>query len=97
MVVHAYGMPAKMKELMAIAKAYQIPIIEDAAEALGAKYRGQPAGSLGKMGVLSFNNNKSITTFGGGALLTKSREVYEKAKFLATQAREDRPFMSITR
>ncbi len=91
-VVHAYGMPAKMEELVAIAKAYTIPIIEDAAEALGAKYKGQAAGSVGEMGVLSFNNNKSITTFGGGALLTKSKAVYEKAKFLATQAREDRPF-----
>jgi dTDP-4-amino-4,6-dideoxygalactose transaminase len=91
-VVHAYGMPAKMEELAGIAKTYNIPIIEDAAEALGAKYKGQPAGNLGEMGVLSFNNNKSITTFGGGALLVKSREVYEKAKFLATQAREDRPF-----
>ena len=87
-LVHAYGMPAKMREILAIAKAYQIPVIEDAAEALGAKYGGQPAGSLGEMGVLSFNNNKSITTFGGGALLTRSKEVYEKAKFLATQARD---------
>ncbi len=91
-VVHAYGMPAKMEEIVAIAKAFGIPIIEDAAEALGAKYKGQVTGSLGEIGVLSFNSNKSITTFGGGALLTKSREVYEKAKFLATQAREDRPF-----
>lgn len=91
-VVHAYGMPAKMEDLVSIAKAYTIPIIEDAAEALGAKYKGQPAGSIGEIGILSFNNNKSITTFGGGVLLTKSREVYEKVKFLATQAREVRPF-----
>lgn len=91
-VVHAYGMPAKMDELVGIARTYNIPIIEDAAEALGAKYKDQPAGNLGEMGVLSFNNNKSITTFGGGALLLKSKEVYGKAKFMATQAREDLPF-----
>ncbi len=91
-VVHAYGMPAKMREIGSITKPFGIQIIEDAAEALGATYFGQPAGSLGDIGVISFNNNKTITTFGGGALLTKSKAIYDKVKFWAAQAREDRPF-----
>jgi UDP-N-acetylbacillosamine transaminase len=91
-VVHAYGMPAKMKEIEAITKPLGIKIIEDAAEALGSIYFGQSAGSLGDIGVLSFNNNKTITSFGGGALLTKSKSIYDKVKFWATQAREAQPY-----
>ena len=89
--VHLYGMPAKMDEIRSLAAKYDIPIIEDAAEALGSIYHGQPAGSLGDMGILSFNGNKIITTSGGGALLSNNREYIEKAKFLATQARDPAP------
>ncbi len=91
-VVHAYGMPAQMEQITLISKEFGVPIIEDAAEALGGLYKGLPLGSIGDIGVLSFNNNKSMTTFGGGALLTRSHDVYEKVKFLATQAREALPF-----
>jgi dTDP-4-amino-4,6-dideoxygalactose transaminase len=89
--VHLYGMPAKMAEIRQIGSKYGIPIIEDAAEALGSVYNGQPAGSLGDMGILSFNGNKIITTSGGGALLSNNEEYIEKAKFLATQARDEAP------
>ncbi|MBN1416834.1 MAG: aminotransferase class I/II-fold pyridoxal phosphate-dependent enzyme [Bacteroidales bacterium] len=90
-VVHLYGMPAKMDEIIAIADKYGIPVIEDAAEALGSKYKGKPLGSIGKVGVLSFNGNKIITTSGGGALISDDRELIEKARFLATQARDKAP------
>ncbi len=90
-VVHLYGMPAKMDELLEIANHFNIPIIEDAAEALGSKINGKPCGGFGKMGILSFNGNKIITTSGGGALLSKEGKLIEKAKFLATQAREKAP------
>jgi dTDP-4-amino-4,6-dideoxygalactose transaminase len=89
--VHLYGMPAKMAEISAIANKYDIPIIEDAAEALGSKYNGEQCGSLGDMGILSFNGNKIITTSGGGALLSDNEAYIEKAKFLATQARDAAP------
>ena len=90
-VVHLYGMPARMDEIMAIANKYDIPVIEDAAEALGSRYRGKPLGSFGKFGILSFNGNKIITTSGGGALISDDSEMIEKARFLATQARDKAP------
>jgi dTDP-4-amino-4,6-dideoxygalactose transaminase len=91
-VVHSYGMPAKMDELTSISKRFSVPIIEDAAEALGAKYKGKPAGILADIGVLSFNSNKTITSFGGGALLVKTKEQFDKVKFLAGHSRESRPY-----
>ena len=90
-VVHLYGMPAKMKEIMAIAQRYGIPVIEDAAEALGSFIDGQACGSFGDFGVLSFNGNKIITTSGGGALLSNDTKALEKARFLATQAKDHAP------
>lgn len=90
-VVHLYGMPAKMGEIKGISKRYDIPIIEDAAEALGSKYKDKTAGSFGRFGILSFNGNKIITTSSGGALLSNFKEDIEKARFLATQARDDAP------
>lgn len=89
--VHLYGMPAKMDEIMAIATKYDIPVIEDSAEALGSSYKGQKCGTFGTMSILSFNGNKIITTSGGGALVTKSKEVKDKAVFLSTQARDNAP------
>jgi dTDP-4-amino-4,6-dideoxygalactose transaminase len=89
--VHLYGMPAKMEELTSIAEKYEIEIIEDAAEALGSTYKGKPAGSFGKFGVLSFNGNKIITTSGGGALISENAEQIQKARFLSTQARDSAP------
>lgn len=92
MVVHTYGMPAKMEEIMTIASNEGIPIIEDAAESLGASYKGKLTGTMGGIGIYSFNNNKSITTYGGGALLTNNSQWAEKARFLASQARESQPY-----
>ena len=90
-VVHLYGMPAKMDEIQAIAKEFDIPLIEDAAEALGSTYKGKACGTFGRFGVLSFNGNKIITTSGGGALVCHSEEDKAKAVFLSTQARDDAP------
>ena len=90
-IVNLYGMPAKMDEILAIAKKYEITLIEDAAEALGATYKGQKCGSFGDFGILSFNGNKIITTSGGGALVCKTEELKQKAIFLATQARDNAP------
>jgi len=84
-------MPVMMDEIITIAKKYEIPIIEDAAEALGSSYNGQKCGSFGEIGILSFNGNKIITTSGGGALLSNNEEYCQKATFLATQARDDAP------
>ena len=89
--VHLYGMPYKVDEINAISRKYDIPVIEDSAEALGSTYNGFHCGSLGDMGILSFNGNKIITTSGGGALLTKSEARKKKAVFLATQARDNAP------
>ena len=90
-LVHLYGMPAKLDEIMRIADNYDIPVIEDAAEALGSKYNNQQLGTFGKLGVYSFNGNKIITTSGGGALLCKDKVLIEKAKFFATQSRDHAP------
>jgi dTDP-4-amino-4,6-dideoxygalactose transaminase len=86
--VHLYGMPANMKDILSIAGKYEIPVIEDAAEALGSRYIGKKAGSFGLMGILSFNGNKIITTSGGGALISDDKDFIDKARFLATQARD---------
>ncbi len=89
--VHLYGMPYKAKEINAIAKTYDIPVIEDSAEALGSTYFDQKCGTLSDIGILSFNGNKIITTSGGGALVTKTKALKDKAVFLSTQARDDAP------
>ena len=90
-VVHLYGMPAEIIKLIEIAKKYEIPVIEDAAEALGSKYNGKACGTFGDMGILSFNGNKIITTSGGGALASDNIEYIKQARFLATQARDNAP------
>lgn len=89
--VHLYGMPAQVERIVAIANQYEIPLIEDAAEALGSTYKGKKLGVFGDFGILSFNGNKIITTSGGGALLTNNSTWSEKAKYLSTQARD--PFV----
>ncbi|MRT93416.1 DegT/DnrJ/EryC1/StrS aminotransferase family protein [Ancylomarina sp. 16SWW S1-10-2] len=90
--VHLYGMPAKMKEIKEIANFYSIPIVEDAAEALGSTLDGIKMGAWGKLGVLSFNGNKIITTSGGGALVSDDETLIEKSRFLASQSRDDAPY-----
>lgn len=90
--VHLYGMPAKMDEIIAVADKYQIPILEDVAEALGSRYKGAYCGTLGEVAALSFNGNKMITTSGGGALICSSEERKKEAMFYATQARENFPY-----
>jgi len=90
-MVHLYGMPAKIDEIMAIANKYDIPVVEDAAEALGSTYKGKACGTFGLFGILSFNGNKIITTSGGGALVSENKELIDKARFLATQARDNAP------
>jgi len=87
-VVHLYGMPAKIEEIVTIAKKYEVKLIEDAAEALGSTYKGRQCGTFGDYGVLSFNGNKIITTSGGGALICGSQEDKDRAVFLASQAKE---------
>lgn len=89
--VHLYGMPAKMDEIMAIADRYGIPVLEDAAEALGSEYKGRKCGTFGAYGALSFNGNKMITTSGGGALVCSTDEEKQRIMFYATQARENAP------
>ena len=89
--VHLYGVPYKIEEVRAIANKYEIHILEDSAEALGSSYKGQKCGTFGDIGVLSFNGNKIITTSSGGALVTNTLEIKERATFLATQSREKAP------
>jgi dTDP-4-amino-4,6-dideoxygalactose transaminase len=91
-IVHLFGMPAKMKELTEIATRYQIDIIEDAAEAVGSLYDGKNCGTLGTVGIYSFNGNKIITTGGGGALVSSDMLTIQRARYLSTQAREDLPY-----
>ena len=90
-VVDLYGMPAQLDEIIDIANSYSIPVIEDAAEALGSTFGGKICGTFGSIGILSFNGNKIITTSGGGAMLSDKKEFCEKALFLATQARDKAP------
>ncbi|RZJ76863.1 MAG: pyridoxal phosphate-dependent aminotransferase [Flavobacterium sp.] len=89
--VHLYGMPYKAEAIREIADKYRIPVLEDSAEALGSTYKGQKCGTFGDIGVLSFNGNKIITTSGGGAMVTKTKEAKDKAVFLSTQARDNAP------
>jgi len=89
--VHLYGMPANMNAIMVVANEFGIPVLEDAAESLGATYHGKACGTFGKMGVLSFNGNKIITTSGGGALISNDENFVTRARFLATQARDIAP------
>jgi dTDP-4-amino-4,6-dideoxygalactose transaminase len=89
--VHLYGMPFKVEEIMAISIKYDIPLLEDSAEALGSTYKGQKCGTFGTFGVLSFNGNKIITTSGGGALVCKNESDKERAVFFATQSRDNAP------
>ncbi|MCA6073406.1 aminotransferase class I/II-fold pyridoxal phosphate-dependent enzyme [Fulvivirga sedimenti] len=90
-LVHLYGMPAMINEVMEIAARYEIPVIEDAAEALGSRYQERALGTFGVMGVYSFNGNKIITTSGGGALVSDNESLINRARFLATQARDPAP------
>ena len=90
--VYLYGMPAKLDEIMAVADKYDIPVIEDAAEGFGSRYKGRTCGTFGKYGVLSFNGNKMITTSGGGALICPDAESKKEIMFYATQAREAYPY-----
>jgi len=89
--VHLYGMPSKMDEIQKIADEYNVSVIEDAAEALGSKFKNQNCGTFGEMAALSFNGNKIITTSGGGALVSKNKHYIDQARFLSTQARDEAP------
>ena len=90
-LVHLYGMPCRMTEIMEVARKFEIPVIEDAAEALGSTYKKQKLGTFGDIGIFSFNGNKIITTSGGGAMVSRNKEWIQKAKFLSTQARDPAP------
>lgn len=90
--VYLYGMPAKIEEIMAVANKYEIPVVEDAAEGLGSRYKGQTCGTFGRYGVLSFNGNKMITTSGGGALICPDAVAKQEIMYYATQAREAYPY-----
>ncbi|WP_294248267.1 aminotransferase class I/II-fold pyridoxal phosphate-dependent enzyme [uncultured Chryseobacterium sp.] len=90
-VVHLYGMPAKMDEILSIAHEFEIDLIEDAAEALGSTYKNRPCGTFGRFGILSFNGNKIITTSGGGAMACRTQEDKDQTVFLSTQARDNAP------
>jgi pyridoxal phosphate-dependent aminotransferase EpsN len=91
LLVHLYGMPARLTELLALAQEFNLPVLEDAAEALGAQWQHQPLGGFGRVGVFSFNGNKILTTSGGGALVTYDKALAERARFLATQAKDPAP------
>lgn len=90
-IVNLYGQPAKMDELLTICNQYEVPIIEDAAESLGATYKGKASGTFGKFGIYSFNGNKIITTSGGGAVISNDTNAIHRARFLATQAKDVAP------
>jgi dTDP-4-amino-4,6-dideoxygalactose transaminase len=94
--VHLYGMPARIDKILAVARKYDIPVLEDAAESLGSEYAGQKCGAFGELACLSFNGNKMITTSGGGALVCSNPLQAEKAKFYATQARDPAPYYQHT-
>ncbi|RSK35969.1 DegT/DnrJ/EryC1/StrS family aminotransferase [Hymenobacter metallilatus] len=91
-LVHLYGMPCRLHEVLTVAREYGVPVLEDAAEALGSRYQGQPLGTFGDVGVFSFNGNKILTTSGGGALVTNRPDWAEKVRFWATQARDPAPY-----
>ncbi|MCJ8009126.1 DegT/DnrJ/EryC1/StrS family aminotransferase [Lederbergia wuyishanensis] len=91
-VVNLYGQSAKMQEILAICNRYNVPIIEDAAESLGSEYQGRKSGTLGEFGIFSFNGNKIVTTSGGGMLVSDNVEAIQKARFLATQAKDPAPY-----
>lgn len=90
-LVHLYGQSAKLDEILSLCNHYDVPIIEDAAESLGSTYKGKASGTFGRFGIYSFNGNKIITTSGGGMLVSNDTEAIDKAKFLATQARDPAP------
>lgn len=91
-LVHSYGVPAKITEILSICKEFDIKVVEDAADALGATYNGQKLGTFGDIGIISFNGNKIITTSGGGVLVSKNKEYVERAKYLSNQAKENLPY-----
>ncbi|MEO5602548.1 MAG: aminotransferase class I/II-fold pyridoxal phosphate-dependent enzyme, partial [Cyclobacteriaceae bacterium] len=91
-VVHLYGMPARMDKIMEVSHKHNIPVLEDAAEALGSRYQGKPAGTFGEAGILSFNGNKIITTSGGGALFSSNAKLIEKARYMRQEAKEPLPY-----
>ena len=91
-IAEMYGMPAKLDEIVAIAKEFDIPLVEDSAEAFGSRYNGRMCGTFGDYGILSFNGNKMITTSGGGAIVCHTEEAKKRALFYATQAREPFPY-----
>jgi dTDP-4-amino-4,6-dideoxygalactose transaminase len=95
-VVHLFGMPAQMEKIMELSKRYNVPVVEDSAEALGSNYQGRPLGTMGKAGVLSFNGNKIITTSGGGALFSEDAQLIARARYYASEAREPVPFYEHT-
>jgi dTDP-4-amino-4,6-dideoxygalactose transaminase len=92
LLIHLYGMPAKLDEILEIAYKYDIPLIEDAAESLGSHFKNKQLGTFGKIGIYSFNGNKIITTGSGGALVSHNKSFIEKATFLASQAKNDTPY-----
>ena len=91
-VVHLFGMPARMKEILEISQKYEIPIIEDASESVGSRINDQFCGTFGDIGIFSFNGNKIITTGGGGALISRDTQMLQRARYLSAQAREDLPY-----
>lgn len=91
-VVNLYGQMAKYDEILSLAKKYDIPVLEDAAESLGSVYKGRKSGTLGTIGIFSFNGNKIITTSGGGALVSSDKAIVDRSRFLATQARDAAPY-----
>ena len=91
-IVHLFGMPSKMNEILEVSSRYQIPIVEDAAEALGSIYHGRKAGTFGNIGIFSFNGNKIITTSGGGAIISENKKWIDKAKYLSSQSRSPMPY-----